>query len=305
MNKKYTVVGIGEVLWDVFPDKSTFGGAPANVACMVAGLNSSETEAFIISAVGDDDLGGRALAELQGHGVETSLLQTSQYGTGAVNISLDESRQAIYTFADNCAWDNIQWCDELLKLSQKTDALCFGSLAQRAETSRRTIQKFVESVPATAIKVFDVNLRASFYSKETLLQSLELANVLKINEEELPVLAEMLEISGEVDVLLHSLAASHELKTIVFTQGAKGSILLKDGFMAQIPTVKTEVIDTVGAGDSFTASIIIGLLKGQDLLRIGSAASKVAAHVCAHHGATPKLSEEMQAIFAPALTSEA
>ena len=153
--------------------------------------------------------------------------------------------------------------------------------------------------------MFDVNLRASFYSKETLLQSLELANVLKINEEELPVLAEMLEIYGEVDVLLHSLAASHELKTIVFTQGAKGSILLKDGFMVQIPTIKTEVIDTVGAGDSFTASIIIGLLKGQDLLRIGSAASKVAAHVCAHHGATPKLSEELQAIFAPALTSEA
>ncbi|MDT0602035.1 carbohydrate kinase family protein [Thalassotalea castellviae] len=289
MKNPFNIVGIGEVLWDVFPDGPRFGGAPANMICAITDLSGKNAKVNMISAVGADQLGDDAIAYLANRQVNVGLIEKVNYPTGTVTVMLDGANQASYQFADNCAWDNLVWSSKLAETAASIDAVCFGSLAQRNAGSRETIHRFIQHVPKQALKVFDVNLRVPFYSTEVILQSLELANVLKLNEEELPIIAKVVGISGDNLELLQQLKQLYQLTTIAFTQGAQGAVLLHHDEVIEVPIVATTVIDTVGAGDSFTAALTLGLLKNKPLSEIGEFASLVSSYVCSQRGATPVL----------------
>lgn len=289
MNNAFNIVGIGEVLWDVFPDGARFGGAPANMICAINDLSGAKAKVSMVSAVGDDKLGQEAIAYLAKRQINVELLEKVTYPTGTVTVMLDASNQASYHFADNCAWDNLVWSEQLAQTACSVDAVCFGSLAQRNACSRDTIQRFISSVPHEALKVFDVNLRAPFYSNEVILESLQLANVLKLNEEELPFIANLVGISGDNRDVLKQLKQLFDLTTIAFTQGAQGAVLLHLDETIEVPIVPTTVVDTVGAGDSFTAALTLGLLQNKPLSEIADFASLVSSYVCSQRGATPSL----------------
>jgi fructokinase len=293
MRNTFNIVSLGEVLWDVFPDGPRFGGAPANWACAIAGLLGDKAKVTMISAVGNDLLGNEAIKSLQQLNVDVSKIQSCSFATGTVTINLDESRQASYEFAENCAWDNIIWSDSWQALAGKTDAICFGSLAQRGEVSRQAIQKFISAVPPSALKVFDINLRSNFYTVETIRQSLELANVLKLNEEELPIIANMFSIEGDTATLLTKIKEKFQLDCLALTQGEKGAMLIHHAQTVAVPIVPTSVVDTVGAGDSFTAALTLGLLQEKPLMEIAGLATKVSSYVCSQRGGTPQLAQSM------------
>jgi fructokinase len=298
MMKSFNIIGLGEVLWDVFPDGPRFGGAPANMACAIADLLGNEANVTIVSAVGNDILGRDAIQSLKQHNIDVSALQTPPFPTGTVTVNLDESHQATYQFAENCAWDNITWFESLRDLASKADAICFGSLAQRGATSRQTIQKLIRAMPANALKIFDVNLRAPFYTAETIIQSLELANILKLNEEELVIIADMLAILDETNrndtkCLLKTIQQQFQLSCIALTKGSEGAILLYHDQQVTVPIVPTTVVDTVGAGDAFTAALTLGLLQDKPLIEIACYATKVSSYLCSQRGGTPPLSRSL------------
>lgn len=293
MTNAFNIIGLGEVLWDIFPDGARFGGAPANLACAIAGLLGKEAKVSMVSAVGCDQLGTDAVSALSTLNVDALGVQSCDFHTGTVTVALDDTQQASYQFAENCAWDNISWSEQLNTLASTTDAVCFGSLAQRSDTSRNTIQRFVRAVPSSALKVFDINLRPPFYTTETLIESLVLANVLKLNEEELPIIAKSLSITGNTHSLLNQIQDKFELNTIALTQGSEGAVLIHHDQQVEVPIVPTTVVDTVGAGDSFTAALTLGLLQEKPLLEIAQLATKVSSYVCSQRGATPTLSQAM------------
>ncbi|MCA9123901.1 MAG: carbohydrate kinase [Planctomycetaceae bacterium] len=284
--KGVAIVGLGEVLWDVFPDGPRFGGAPANYACHAASLGA---DAYMASAVGRDELGDRAMHSLQGLNVDTSCVQRNEYSTGAVHVQLDQEGKASYEFLANTAWDHIEWTDELAELAARADAVCFGTLGQRSSKSAQTIRRFVESTPKSCMRIFDINLRPPFYADATILVSLAIANVLKLNDDELPVVAKLCGSSGNACDILQTLARRFDLGLVALTRGANGALLVRGDEVTDHPGVKTSVIDTVGAGDAFTATMTVGLLYGLDLAEITDYASQVAAYVCSKAGATPRL----------------
>lgn len=289
----FNIIGLGEVLWDVFPDGARFGGAPANLACAIAGLLGDQAKVTMVSAVGNDLLGIEAIKSLKQRNVDVAELQSCPFSTGTVTVNLDESRQASYEFAENCAWDNVIWSESWGELAIKTDAVCFGSLAQRSEKSRKAIQSFISAVPNSALKVLDINLRAPYYTAETIIQSLELANVLKLNEEELPIIANILSIEGDTNSLLKEIQQQFQIHTIALTQGDKGATLIHHDQQIEAPIVPTNVVDTVGAGDSFTAALTLGLLQQKPLIEIAEFATKVSSYVCSQRGGTPQLTQAM------------
>jgi fructokinase len=293
MNKYFNIIGLGEVLWDVFPDGPRFGGAPANMVCAIAGLMGDEANVSMVSAVGSDVLGIDAFESLKKRNVDVSALQTNSFPTGTVTVNLDESGQATYQFAKNCAWDNITWSESLTELGASSHAVCFGSLAQRGDKTRDTMQQFIRVIPESALKICDINLRAPFYTADTIKQSLELANVLKLNEEELPIIADILDISGDTYGLLKTIQQQYQLHSIALTQGAEGAILIHHDQLVEVPIVPTTVVDTVGAGDSFTAAFTLGLLQEKPLEDIARFATQVSSYVCSQRGATPQLSKTL------------
>jgi fructokinase len=289
------IVGLGEILWDVFPDGPRFGGAPANFACSVAGLAGDSVQAGMVSAVGDDELGTAALQSLQQHAVATHCISRLPQPTGTVNVALDEHGHATYEFADDTAWDHLTWNDMLQKDAAACEAVCFGTLGQRGEVSRRTIQRFVEQTPQTCLRVFDVNLRPPFWSDAVIQESLQLANVLKMNEDELPVLARILNLEGDDATLLPQIVERCQLRTVILTRGARGAMLADAaGNICDLSGRPVNVIDTVGAGDSYTATVVLGLLRGLPLRTTGEWAQRVAAWVCTQPGATPRIPAEFQ-----------
>jgi len=292
MKKPPLIVALGEVLWDVFPDDSHFGGAPANFACHSAALGA---EAWVVSAVGEDELGRRAIATLQHHGVHTEAVATdSQHPTGQVLVTLDDVGVPTYRIAEDTAWDHITWGEKLVPLAARCDAACFGSLGQRSPVSRAAIRHFLRSTLPDALRVFDVNLRQHFYDRETIEESLQIASALKLNDEELPILAGMFEIFGETERdLLGMLTARFELRLVALTRGAKGSVLLAAGEYDECESPPAEVVDTVGAGDAFTAALITGFLRELPLSTINRHANAVASYVCSQPGATPALPRDL------------
>lgn len=283
---KPVVVGLGEVLWDVFPDGPRFGGAPANYACHAAHLGADSRMA---SAVGPDDLGERALQALRDHGVETAAVQQSDYPTGAVYIQLDTEGKASYEFLENTAWDHLDWSPELAALAARADAVSFGTLGQRSSRSQQTIRRFVTATAVSCLRIFDINLRPPFYADDTILESLQIANILKLNDDELPIVAKLCGLAGTDSDIMRSLAQRFDLQLVALTRGARGALLVRDEQVSDHPGVIASVIDTVGAGDAFTATLTLGLLTGLELEVINDRASRVAAFVCSQAGATPQL----------------
>jgi fructokinase len=295
MNDRFEIVGIGEILWDVFPDGARFGGAPANFACHAAALNGSSA---IVSSVGQDRLGEQALAALAEHGVTTNYAsRLPDRPTGTVTVEVDGQGQPAYRFGLDDAWDHLAWSDELAQLARRTQAVCFGTLGQRGAASRETIRQFVAATPDDAWRVCDINLRSPFYDDAVIRASVAGANVLKLNDEELPIVAAICGVPGRNVDALTELARRFSLRAIALTCGAKGAILLRGDELSECPGTPVVVRDTVGAGDAFTAAFVLGLLRGDKLNTINRRAGEIAAFVCSQPGATPPLPAEMQLGF--------
>lgn len=288
---KPKVVGIGELLWDVLPAGPRMGGAPANFACHASALGA---EAVVISRVGADESGERLVSLLVERGVSTEgITRDPDHPTGTVNVTIGGNGQPVYEIVPDVAWDHIAMTPAIQHIVRHADAVCFGTLGQRGPVSRNAIRGLLESTPAPAIKVFDVNLRQKFFDKSTLETSLALAGVCKLSDEELPVVSSLLGIQGDVRAQLEQLLSRYGLKLVVYTRGAEGSVLASGTEWVEQPAFPTTVRDTVGAGDSFTAVVTMGLLRGWPLERIARSASEIAAYVCSQDGAVPELPHEL------------
>ncbi len=287
--KQYTIAGIGELLWDVLPDGEVIGGAPVNFAYHVSALGA---KGIPITTIGGDARGQKALAELQGRGVDIAAIAISdEYPTGYVSVALDKEGKASYLFPDEVAWDHLLINDYAARLNTRLDAICFGSLAQRSERSRRVIYEYLDSLRPETVRVFDINLRQDFYSRQVIENSLARADILKLSEEELPVLADLLALQESSDTWLQALIMRYDLAMAIFSRGDKGSLLLTPANYSEHPGIVTQVEDTIGAGDSFTAAAIIGYLRGLSLGEINEQANRVAAYVCSQQGGMPHLPE--------------
>ena len=290
--KKY-VVGIGEALFDCLPEGRKLGGAPANFAYHVSqfGLNGCA-----ISAIGDDELGEEIVETFERVNLNHILPKVEQ-PTGTVKVTLDDKGVPQYDICLGVAWDNIPLTDEMIDIARQTEAICFGSLAQRSEVSRKTIRRFLTTMPQTGdtLRVFDINLRQHFYSKDILEESFRLCNVLKINDEELVIVQRMFGYEGlhEEDTC-KKLISDFGLKLLILTCGTNGSYVFDKDAVSFMPTPKVKVADTVGAGDSFTGSFVAQLLLGKTVREAHETAVRVSAFVCTQNGAMPQLPEEVK-----------
>ena len=291
MRSRYKIAGIGELLWDLLPGGKHLGGAPCNFA-----FHALQTgcDAYVVSAVGNDADGNEIRMVLNQLEVSDSFVQTSpEFPTGTVTVKLDESGIPDYTIHKNVAWDNIEYLNDIKPLAREVVAVCFGSLAQRNSVSRNTIIQFLKATRQECLRVLDINLRQSFYSQEIIEQSLDLANVLKLNDDELPIVCDYFGYQGDEESLLKQLLEEFQLELIAYTKGSRGSLLMtkNETSYCNVPQIKVE--DTVGAGDSFTAILISGMLHRMELKEIHTTATNVAAYVCTMKGATPKLPEHL------------
>lgn len=283
------VVGIGEALWDMLPAGKQLGGAPANFAYHVKQLGLSSK---VVSAVGNDVLGDEIMHVFRSREIP-ALVARVDYPTGTVQVTLDEAGVPSYEIKTDVAWDYIPYTAELEALARCTKVVCFGSLAQRNAISRSTIYRFLDAMPQgdDSMKVFDINLRQLFYSREIIHESLSMANVLKINDEELAKVGALFGLEGEtVEEQCRELLASYELKMVILTCGEQGSYVVTPTQTSYRDTPKVEVADTVGAGDAFAAAFIAGLLKGKCLAEAHQLAVNVSAYVCTKPGAMPETS---------------
>ena len=283
------IISIGEVLWDVFPDRERFGGAPANFACHAA---IGGGDVMILSAVGDDPHGQQAIKILEGYGIDTRLIQVAGgFATGTVEVALDSNGKPTYTITDNAAWDSVGWQDELADCIGEADVVYFGTLAQRAEPSCGTIRRCLSVARDAGVpRVCDINLRVPFFDADVIRTSIELASVVKLSDEELFDTASALGISSkDHEESLRQMVGNHSLDLAVMTRGAEGAMLVSPSGVVHQPSVPTEVHDTVGAGDAFTASFVLGMLadiEHRELLKVSCEAASV---VCGMSGAVPSL----------------
>lgn len=303
------IVGLGEVLFDCLPDGKKLGGAPANFAYHVSqfGLNG-----LAISAIGDDEDGHEIVKLLKEQGAK-SHLETVDYPTGTVQVTLSGNGIPQYDICLGVAYDNIPWTPAIEAIAKDTRAVCFGSLAQRTAVTRETVQKFLDTMPKLGtLRVFDINLRQNWYSKEIIEESLNRCNVLKINDEEIVKVAKMLDLGDirdinqaqtESEALLQpvdfedqvrDLIRIYDLDMVVLTCGAYGSYVVTPTEMSFQGTPKVKVADTVGAGDSFTATFVACILNGKPLKVAHETAVRVSAFVCTQHGAMPVIPEELK-----------
>ena len=288
MMENNVIVGLGELLWDVFPDRKVPGGAPANFADHVGQLG---LPGCVVSAVGRDALGAELLNVLKSKELG-SYVEEVPFPTGTVQVTLDDAGVPQYEICEGMAWDNIPFTDRLHELARRTRVVCCGSLAQRNAVSRETINRFLDALPADALKVFDINLRQHFYDRPTLQHALERSDVLKINDDEVSVVARLWNWQDKTEMEICSLLRElYGLDMVVLTKGACGSYVVTAHETSFLPTPKVAVVDTVGAGDSFTAAFLAGLLYGMDIRRAHRLAVDVSAYVCTCQGAMPVLPE--------------
>ena len=286
------IVGIGEVLWDYFEDKDDYvlGGAPFNFAYHVNqfGLNS-----LVISAIGNDKLGQKLEADVKEKNVPY-MLEHLNLPTGVVNIKEVDGKPR-YDILTERAWDHIPNTEKLKEIATNTKAACFGSLAQRSETSRNSILAFLDAMPSDALRIFDINLRQNWYTEEVIKTSLQKANVLKINDDELLIIQRMF---GYIDITQENtcrlIMRDYQLDMLILTCGDKGSYIFTKDEMSYLSTNDIKVVDTVGAGDSFTASFIASILKGKTIHEAHRIAVNVSAFVCTQAGATPIIPDELK-----------
>ena len=286
------VVGMGEALWDVLPEGKKIGGAPANFAYHVSqfGLNSR-----VVSAVGDDKLGMEILDNFREKKLN-AMVEIVPYPTGTVQVELDAEGVPCYDIKEGVAWDNIPYTPALEDLAKHTKAVCFGSLAQRSVVSRDTINRFIDAMPAEdTLKIFDINLRQGFYTKEILCNSFSKCNILKINDEELVTVSRMFGYPGiDLQDKCWILLAKYNLKMLILTCGVNGSYVFTPGNVSFVETPRVEVADTVGAGDSFTAAFVSSILSGLSIGEAHKLAVETSAYVCTQKGAMPVLPQSLK-----------
>lgn len=287
---KQYIVGLGEALWDVLPEGAKLGGAPANFAYHVGQFGHN---AFAVSALGKDELGEKTLQEFDSKELKY-IMPRVPFPTGTVDVTLDTNGVPSYNIKTGVAWDNIPFTPEIEEAARNCKAVCFGTLAQRNEASHQTIQRFLDATPKDCLKIYDINLRQNFYSKELIIENLKKANMLKINEEELVILSEMfgypeLDVENQCWLLL----GKYDLDMLVLTCGTNGSYVFVPGQMSFLMTPKVRVADSVGAGDSFTGAFTAAILAGQPIEKAHKLAVEVSAYVCTQNGAMPKLPAEL------------
>ena len=285
------VIGIGEALWDMLPEGKKLGGAPANFAYHASQFG---LEALAVSAIGQDKLGEEIVEALEEHHLPYHLDRVD-YPTGTVQVTLDSRGVPQYEIKTGVAWDNIPYTRELAQLALQCKAVCFGSLAQRSPVSRESIGLFLDAVPKDCLKVFDINLRQDFYDKEVLEASFRRCDILKINDEELVVMARMFNLPGlALEEKCRYLIKEYDLKMLILTCGVNGSYVFYEGGMSFLDTPKVKVADTVGAGDSFTGAFVGSLLTGKTVTQAHETAVKVSAFVCTQSGAMPIVPDNLK-----------
>jgi fructokinase len=286
--EKYTVIGIGEVLWDMLPTGKVLGGAPVNFAYHAAQLGAV---GVAISAVGDDELGREIMNTVNKKEIK-NCIAINKYPTSTVGVSLKDGKPE-YTIYENVAWDFIELFPEAIRVLKESDAICFGTLAQRSWNSHEAILAALNLVPQNCLKVYDINLRQKYYSKELIQESLLLANVFKINEDEVVIFRKLFGLEGTETEICQKIKETYSLNYLALTKGESGSYLFGNDEVSFEPTPVVTVEDTVGAGDSFTSSMVMGILNKKPLKEIHQKAVQISAFVCTQKGATPILPDEI------------
>ncbi|HVO58156.1 MAG TPA: carbohydrate kinase [Dongiaceae bacterium] len=300
------VVGLGELLWDLFPQGKQLGGAPANFAYITALLGDT---GIIASRIGDDKLGQEALWHLKSSGLDVSRIQRdARHPTGTVKVEVDAKGQPEYHITENVAWDFLEFSEDWISLARSAHAVCFGSLAQRSDVSRKAIRAFLAALPSFAIGIFDVNLRQSYFTAGILRDSLRYAQILKLNHEEFPRFLDLLNCPlkpADRSELAGSLWICREfgVRIVCITRGGSGSILVTKTGHHEHPGFSVKIADTVGAGDAFTAALVHHALRGSSLAVMNAAANRMGAWVASQEGATPpadpRVLEEVRAVPHP------
>lgn len=281
---------MGEVLWDLLPDGKILGGAPVNFAYHAMQLGAV---GVAVSSVGNDELGREIIDSVNSKGIE-NCIAVNTHPTGTVGVTLKDGKPD-YTIYENVAWDFIELTPEAIKMLQQADAICFGTLAQRSAVSHSAIQKALKLVPENCLKVYDINLRQKYYSKELISESLSVANVFKINDDEVELFKHLFGFEGSEIEVCKKIKETYSLEYLALTKGEKGSYLFHESEVSFLPTPLVEVEDTIGAGDSFTSAMVMGILKQQPLNEIHRKAVDISAFVCTQKGATPILPEKILA----------
>jgi fructokinase len=288
MNK--TIVGLGEALWDCLPNGSKLGGAPANFAYHASQFGF---DAYAVSALGNDALGDQTVKELDEKHLHY-IMPRVPFPTGTVQVELDNEGVPTYDIKRDVAWDNIPFSPEVETLARRTDCVCFGSLAQRSEVSRATIHRFLDTMPKESLKIFDINLRQNFYTKEIIRESLHRCDILKINDEELITVSRLFGYPGlDIENKCRLILSKYNLRMLVLTCGTNGSYVFTPAEKSFQATPHVEVVDTVGAGDSFTGSFAAALLAGMSINNAHRLAVEVSAYVCTQQGAMPRLPQQL------------
>ena len=310
MKEPHLILGIGELLWDMLPEGPRLGGAPANFSVMAGRLGN---HAAILSRIGRDDLGREAVHRLDPLPADTSFLQIDRtHETGRVTVSFNNG-QPEYTIHQPAAWDSMELSDEWVRLAERADAICFGSLAQRSIESRQTIQTLAAQTSSRCIRIFDVNLRPPFYSSEVIQESLELATVVKMNDAEVPMVLSLLGLPAEDDANAGNLRLDAErllaefptLQLVAVTRGGHGSLLVTRDEWHQHAGFPVKVADTIGAGDAFTAALAHYLLRGAELAVLNEAGNRWGGWLASQSGAMPALAEATRAEIEAAIEQSA
>lgn len=290
---RHKIVGLGEILWDVFPERKVLGGAPANFAYHISQFGF---DGCTVSAIGNDPLGTEILDSLAQRQLN-HLIEKTDFPTGTVKVSIDNWGVPCYEICEDAAWDNIPFTPAIAEIAKETQVVCFGSLAQRHEVSRATIHAFLDAMPKDSLKIFDINLRLHYYTKEVIERSLERADILKINDEEVVKIAQLLGWNLSEKEVCKRLLSMYNLDILILTKGTEGSWVLTPKEESFLATPKISIADTVGAGDSFTAAFIASHLHGRCLSASHQLAVEVSAYVCQQHGAMPRLADAHLELF--------
>ncbi len=298
--KRPTIISLGEVLWDLFPDGERFGGAPANFACHAA---IQGADVIMLSAVGDDQNGHDAIGILSAYGVDVSLMQIiPDAPTGTVGVALDNNGKPTFVIHQGSAWDQLVWNDAMASRITTADAVSFGTLGQRDTVSRTTIRRTLRAAAAKGIPcILDINLRPPFFDAEMIRDSVQLASILKLSDDELVEVCSACSISetSRQDVMLQGLFEFGNLDIVVLTRGKDGAVLVTPDDTVTQNGISVNVIDTVGAGDSFTAAFLIGELRGESRKQNLRRSCEIAAATCAHSGAVPETKQNLEKHIRP------
>jgi fructokinase len=283
---KHTVVGLGELLWDLFPAGKQLGGAPANFAYISSLLGEKGIPA---SRIGQDKLGAEALRRLGALGLSTEYIQQdTDHPTGTVKVEVDPAGQPCFEITEFVAWDFLSWTHDWQELADQADAVCFSTLAQRSEHSRSAMRSFLLAMRPDAVRVCDINLRQHFFNAQVVSESMKMAMIVKLNHEELPRVMRLFDLEHRSnEESARNLLLSYDLQLICMTRGNNGSLLISCDECVEHPGFKVRVADTVGAGDAFTAALVHGYLQGKSLAHINENANRAGAWVASQVGAMP------------------